>query len=78
MAEEALDDEEQQEEECPKCPPQGAPAWMATFADMATLLMAFLFLFFLSLNLMFQNLSKFLDRSRRPLVSKSGAGRRTA
>ena len=30
-----------QEEECPKCPPQGAPAWMATFADMATLLMAF-------------------------------------
>ena len=41
MAEEALEDEEQQEEECPKCPPQGAPAWMATFADMATLLMAF-------------------------------------
>ena len=33
--------EEQEEEECPKCPPQGAPAWMATFADMATLLMAF-------------------------------------
>ena len=32
---------EEQEEECPKCPPQGAPAWMATFADMATLLMAF-------------------------------------
>jgi len=41
MAEEALDDEEQDAEECPKCPPQGAPAWMATFADMATLLMAF-------------------------------------
>ena len=34
---------EEQEEECPKCPPQGAPAWMATFADMATLLMAFRF-----------------------------------
>ena len=32
---------EEQEEECPKCPPKGAPAWMATFADMATLLMAF-------------------------------------
>lgn len=32
---------EQEEEECPKCPPVGAPAWMATFADMATLLMAF-------------------------------------
>ena len=27
--------------ECKKCPPVGAPAWMATFADMATLLMAF-------------------------------------
>ena len=41
MAEEALDDEEQDEEDCPKCPPAGAPAWMSTFADMATLLMAF-------------------------------------
>ena len=41
MAEEALKEEEQQEQECPKCPPKGAPAWMATFADMATLLMAF-------------------------------------
>ena len=27
--------------ECPKCAGGGAPAWMATFADMATLLMAF-------------------------------------
>ena len=50
--------EEQEEEECPKCPPPGAPAWMATFADMATLLMAFLFLFYHLLNLMFQNLNK--------------------
>ena len=33
--------EEEEQEECPKCPPKGAPAWMATFADMATLLMAF-------------------------------------
>jgi chemotaxis protein MotB len=33
--------EETPEEDCPKCPPVGAPAWMATFADMATLLMAF-------------------------------------
>ncbi|MEE3316671.1 MAG: OmpA family protein [Pseudomonadota bacterium] len=33
--------EEPPEEDCPKCPPVGAPAWMATFADMATLLMAF-------------------------------------
>ena len=40
MAEEILEEQED-EEECPKCPPAGAPAWMATFADMATLLMAF-------------------------------------
>ena len=40
MAEEVLD-EEQEVQDCPKCPPAGAPAWMATFADMATLLMAF-------------------------------------
>ncbi len=46
MAEEKVEkkEEEIQEEEehtCPECPPKGAPAWMATFADMATLLMAF-------------------------------------
>ncbi|MAT87317.1 MAG: flagellar motor protein MotB [Aestuariivita sp.] len=35
------DEDDAPEEECPKCPPAGAPAWMATFADMATLLMAF-------------------------------------
>ena len=29
------------EDPCPKCPPKGSPAWMATFADIATLLMAF-------------------------------------
>ena len=44
MAEDALNDEEQAEPDCPKCPPKGAPAWMATFADMATLLLAFLVL----------------------------------
>ena len=38
-AEENISEEEEQE--CPECPPKGAPAWMATFADMATLLMAF-------------------------------------
>lgn len=27
--------------DCPKCPPAGAPAWLATFADIATNLMAF-------------------------------------
>jgi chemotaxis protein MotB len=41
MAEAIAAVEEPEEEECPKCPPVGAPAWMATFADMATLLMAF-------------------------------------
>ena len=40
MAEEAEQAVEEEEEECPKCLPVGAPAWMAT-ADMATLLMAF-------------------------------------
>jgi len=30
----------EKQEECPPCE-VGAPAWMATFADMATLLMAF-------------------------------------
>jgi chemotaxis protein MotB len=38
---EAVAEIEEEEDECPKCPPVGAPAWMATFADMATLLMAF-------------------------------------
>ena len=33
--------EEDDAPDCPRCPPVGAPAWMATFADMATLLMAF-------------------------------------
>jgi chemotaxis protein MotB len=41
MAEAQVEATEEEEEECPKCPPAGAPAWMATFADMATLLMAF-------------------------------------
>lgn len=34
-------EEDDDEPDCPRCPPVGAPAWMATFADMATLLMAF-------------------------------------
>ncbi len=48
MAEEQIEEkkkeaekEDEEEHECPQCPPKGAPAWMATFADMATLLMAF-------------------------------------
>jgi chemotaxis protein MotB len=43
MAEDSSDAEEEEEEKappCEKCKP-GAPLWMATFADMATLLMAF-------------------------------------
>ena len=40
-AEEIVVEDAFTEDDCPKCPPKGAPAWMATFADMATLLMAF-------------------------------------
>ena len=29
------------EDECPKCPPEGLPAWMGTFADLMSLLMCF-------------------------------------
>lgn len=49
---EAVEADDDQDEECPKCPPVGAPAWMATFADLATLLMAFfvLLLSFAELN----------------------------
>ena len=47
---------EEEEHECPECPPKGAPAWMATFADMATLLMAF---FVLSLSFAEFNVPKF-------------------
>ncbi len=52
-------EEEEEEEKCPECedcPPQGAPAWMATFADMATLLMAF---FVLILSFAEMNVPKF-------------------
>lgn len=48
--------EDEQDEECPKCPPVGAPAWMATFADLATLLMAF---FVLLLSFAEMNVPKF-------------------
>ncbi|MYM53731.1 OmpA family protein [Thalassovita mangrovi] len=33
--------EQSPQDDCPKCPPVGAPAWMATFSDIAILLMAF-------------------------------------
>jgi len=33
--------EEEDDDDAPKCPPVGAPAWLATFADIATNLMAF-------------------------------------
>lgn len=28
-------------DECPKCPPEGLPPWMGTFADLMSLLMCF-------------------------------------
>jgi chemotaxis protein MotB len=34
-------DDDDDDNDCPRCPPVGAPAWMATFADIAVLLMAF-------------------------------------
>jgi chemotaxis protein MotB len=37
----AFVEDDEEEPDCPRCPPVGVPAWMATFADMATLLMAF-------------------------------------
>tara|TARA_B100000686_G_C16757640_1_gene956580 strand:+ start:694 stop:1935 length:1242 start_codon:yes stop_codon:yes gene_type:complete len=52
---EDLQEEEEEEEECEKCVP-GAPAWMSTFADMATLLMAF---FVLILSFAEMNVPKF-------------------
>ena len=43
MADEEAAVEEEEELECEECEEcvKGAPAWMSTFADMATLLMAF-------------------------------------
>jgi chemotaxis protein MotB len=56
MAEAIEAEIEEEDEECPKCPPVGAPAWMATFADLATLLMAF---FVLILSFAEMNVPKF-------------------
>ena len=47
------------EPDCPKCV-SGAPAWMATFADMATLLMAF---FVLILSFAEMNVPKYKEVS---------------
>ena len=63
MAEEVLE-EEQEEEECPKCPPAGAPAWMPTFADMATLLMAFFVLILSFAEFNVPKLSGFITEAR--------------
>ena len=61
--EEEVGEEEEKEEglqeECPPCK-GGAPAWMATFADMATLLMAF---FVLILSFAHMNVPKFKEIS---------------
>ena len=55
-ASEEAAEEEEKCPECEKCPDPGAPAWMATFADMATLLMAF---FVLILSFAEMNVPKF-------------------
>ncbi len=55
-AEEVVVEDSFTEDDCPKCPPVGAPAWMSTFADMATLLMAF---FVLILSFVEFNVPKF-------------------
>ncbi len=43
-----------EEEEC-DCPPEGAPAWMATFSDMATLMLCFFVLLLSFANMDIQN-----------------------
>ena len=62
-----LEEAEEQEEskknkpkECPKCE-AGAPAWMATFADMATLLMAFFVLILAFTEMEDPSITKMLD-----------------
>ena len=62
-----LEEAEEQEEprkakpkECPKCD-KGAPAWMATFADMATLLMAFFVLILSFSEMEDPSITKMLD-----------------
>jgi len=55
-ASEEAAEEEEKCPECEKCADPGAPAWMATFADMATLLMAF---FVLILSFAEMNVPKF-------------------
>ena len=62
-----LEEAEEQEEpkkaklkECPKCE-KGAPAWMATFADMATLLMAFFVLILSFSEMEDPSITKMLD-----------------
>ena len=62
-----LEEAEEQEEpkkakpkECPKCE-AGAPAWMATFADMATLLMAFFVLILSFTEMDDPSITKMLD-----------------
>lgn len=49
-------------DECPKCPPAGAPLWLATFADLMSLLMCF-FVLLLSFATMDANKFKRMSES---------------
>lgn len=61
--------DEPSSEDCPPCN-KGAPAWMATFADMATLLMAFLFSSFHSLTQRYASSSRLMAPYRMRLGLK--------
>jgi chemotaxis protein MotB len=58
--EEPKEPKKEKPQECPKCE-AGAPAWMATFADMATLLMAFFVLILSFTEMDDPSITKMLD-----------------
>ncbi len=58
-------------DECPKCPPAGAPLWLATFADLMSLLMCF---FVLLLSFATMDVNKF-KRMSESMVTAFGVQR---